>query len=237
MHPIQKLGDIISEFPNTLLLVDGITAVGAMPLPMDQWKIDGLVAGSQKAFMLPAGLSFVAFSKKAQGFFENSLTPRYYLDLRKEKTANARGETFFSSSVTLIRALDVALDIMLKTSLQDWHREIQRRADFVHHIAKALNLKAFSRAPSPSVTALECPEGIDGQKWRAHLESQYNLTVMGGQDQLKGKVIRIGHMGYITKEDLVALAQALFLSLRDFDFKLPLHENDFELLTRRALDS
>lgn len=235
LHPIQKLGEIVSKFENTLLLVDGITAVAATHLPMDEWKIDGLVAGSQKAFMLPTGLSFVSFSKKAQKFFESAKTPRYYLDLRKEKKANASGETFFSSSVTLVRALDRALDIMLETGLPKWIHEIQDRADFTTHIARTLNLRIYSQAPSPSLTAILVPDGIDGQKWRAHLEKQYNITVMGGQDQLKGKILRVGHMGFITNEDLFAWAGAMFKSLQDMDWPLPLTEQEFFDTTREKL--
>jgi len=235
LHPIQKLGEIIASHEDTLFLVDGITAVAATHLPMDEWKIDGLVAGSQKAFMLPTGLSFVAFSKKALRFFEKASTPRYYLDLRKEKKANANGETFFSSSVTLVRALDRALEIMLERGLPAWISEIQQRADFTTHVCRQLNLPLYSKAPSPSLTALQVPEGIDGQKWRQHLESRYNITVMGGQDQLKGKILRVGHMGFITPEDLHAWAGAMYQSLRDFDVMLPLTEDEFFVSTRQRL--
>lgn len=235
LHPIQKLGEIISKHPQTLFLVDGITAVAATHLPMDEWKIDVLVAGSQKAFMLPAGLSFISLSRKAQAALTQAKTPRYYLDLRKEKKANENGETFFSSPVSLIRALDKALDIMLDQELDSWIHEIQERADFTAHIARTLNLEIYSHSPSPSLTAIKVPEGLDGQKWRSHLEQNYNLTVMGGQDQLKGKILRVGHMGYITKEDLFAWAGAMYKSLKDFDMSLALSEEEFYATTQKTL--
>lgn len=236
LHPIQELGEIISRFPQTLFLVDGITAVGAAALPMDSWKIDGLVAGSQKAFMLPTGLSFVSFSKKALEYFEGATSPRFYLDLRKEKAANEKNETFYSSSVTLIRALDKALDLMLAVSMEDWLKQIQRRADFTNFATFSLRLDLFSHAPSPSLTAIKAPEQVDGIKWRLRLEEKYNLTVMGGQDQLKGQIIRIGHMGYITDLDLMAMAQALYLSLEDVNLQLPIDSEQFWIHNKKWLE-
>ncbi len=236
LHPIQELGEIISRFPQTLFLVDGITAVGAAALPMDGWKIDGLVAGSQKAFMLPTGLSFVSFSKKALEYFEEATSPRFYLDLRKEKAANEKSETFYSSSVTLIRALDKALDLMLAVSMEDWLKQIQRRADFTNFATFSLRLDLFSHAPSPSLTAIKAPEQVDGIKWRLRLEEKYNLTVMGGQDQLKGQIIRIGHMGYITDLDLMAMAQALYLSLEDVNLQLPIDSEQFWIHNKKWLE-
>ncbi len=236
LHPIQELGEIISRHPQTLFLVDGITAVGAVNLPMDEWKIDGLVAGSQKAFMLPTGLTFVSFSKKALTYFEGAASPRFYLDLRKEKAANEKGETFYSSSVTLIRALDKALDLMLLSSMEDWLKQIQRRADFTNFATFSLRLDLFSHAPSPSLTAIKAPEQVDGLKWRLRLEEKYNLTVMGGQDHLKGQIIRIGHMGYITDTDLMAMAQALYLSLEDVNLELPIDAEQFWIHNKKWLE-
>lgn len=236
LHPIQELGEIISNFPDTLFLVDGITAVGATSMPMDEWKIDGLVAGSQKAFMLPTGLSFVSFSQKAQDAFMNSRTPRFYLDLRKEKAANEKGETFYSSSVSLIRALDKALEIMQRQPLNDWLKNIKRRADFTNFATFSLRLDLYSNAPSPSLTALKVPEQVDGVKWRLRLEEKYNLTVMGGQDQLKGQIIRIGHMGHITDLDLLAMAQALHQSLEDVNIELPINAEQFWVHNNKWLE-
>ncbi len=236
LHPIQELGELISKCPHTLFLVDGITAVGAAPLPMDEWKIDGLVAGSQKAFMLPTGLSFVSFSKKAQLSLTDSTSPRFYLDLRKEKAANEKGETFYSSSVTLIRALDRALDIMLEKPLEEWLKKIQRRADFTSFCTFSLRLDLYSQSPTPSLTAIKVPEQVDGLKWRLRLEEKYNLTVMGGQDQLKGKILRIGHMGHITDFDLLAMAQALYYSLEDVNIELPIDAEQFWIHNNKWLE-
>lgn len=231
-HPIEALGKIIQNFPNTLFLVDGITALGAYPLPMDAWHIDGLVAGSQKAFMLPTGLSLVAFSKKAQPFIEKAQCPRYYFDIRKEAKANATGETFYSSNVSLIKALDVVLKLISEKGFSQHLLEIKNRAEFIRTYTVKLGFHLYAAAPSDSVTALLVPNGIDGQKLRSHLESKYNITIMGGQDQAKGKIIRIGHMGYIQKHEMLRLLECLGLCL--IDLKSPLTNEQLQTVLIEA---
>lgn len=214
-NPIQELGALIRPRPHTLFLVDGITALGAFPLKMDEWGIDGIVGGSQKAFMLPTGLSFVAFSKKAWPMIEQGNLPRFYFDIRKEKKANQNGETFFSSSVALIRALDVVLDLIDQQGLDALYKDIARRANFTRLFAKKLGFGIYSSTPSESLSALTVPDGFDGQKIRAHLEAKYLITIMGGQDQAKGKIIRVGHMGYIQDSEMLALIEGLGKTLAD----------------------
>lgn len=209
LHPIRELGELIHH-TEALFLVDGITAVGALPLPMDQWHIDGLVGGSQKAFMLPTGMSFVSLSKKAWQAQKRARMPRFYFDLQKELAANQKGETYFSSNVTLIRALDISLRWILdQCGLQEHLLSIERRAVFTRRYAHEMGLQIFTQAPSNSLTAIRVPEGIDGQALRLRLEEKYRVTVMGGQDQLKGKVLRIGHMGYLPWHNLQKFFDAL----------------------------
>ncbi len=218
LHPIEKIGDLVKGYPNTLLLVDAITALGAVPLPMDEWHIDGLVGGSQKAFMLPTGMSFVSFSKKAQATFASSKIPKFYLDIKKEIAANSKGETFFSSNVTLTKALNFVLAEVEKQGLDSLFKSIQRRADFTAEMIQLLGLKSYAKAKSASLTAVVVPESIDGQKLRELIETDFNLTLMGGQDQAKGKIVRIGHMGYILDEHLNQLATALYRSLEKMGY-------------------
>lgn len=227
LHPIQKIGDVVKAYPKTLLLVDAITALGAVPMPMDQWHIDGLVGGSQKAFMLPTGMSFVAFSKKAQATFAHSKIPKFYLDIRKEIAANAKGETFFSSNVTLIKALNFVLADVEKQGLESLFKSIQRRADFTAEMIQLLGLKSYAQTKSASLTAVVVPTTIDGQKLRELIESDFNLTLMGGQDQAKGKIIRIGHMGYILDAHLLQLATALYRGLEKMQYSPPTAFEDY----------
>ncbi|MGE5084869.1 MAG: pyridoxal-phosphate-dependent aminotransferase family protein [Bacillota bacterium] len=216
-HPIQEIGKIVSEYDDTVLLVDAITALGAYPLPMDAWKIDGLVAGSQKAFMLPTGMAFVAFSQKAAKFIDGAKFPRFYFDIRKERKANAAGETFFSSNVSILRALDVVLNLINQRGLAGLFHDIHRRAEFTRLFAPKLGFTLYAKSPSDSVTALTVPTHLDGQKIRLELEESHNITIMGGQDQVKGKIIRIGHMGYIQDKELLRLIESLGKTLRHFD--------------------
>jgi aspartate aminotransferase-like enzyme len=218
-HDIQTIGKIISE-TSALFLVDGITAAGAYDIQMDAWHIDGLVAGSQKAVMLPTGMSFVSFSEKAWKVVETAKCPRFYFDLRKELKANKNGETLFSSPVPLIRALDFVLTRIQEIGLQKHFLQLKRRADFTRAVAKEIGLGLFSSSPSDSVTALNLPTSINGVKFREQFEKKYFVTVMGGQDQLKGQIIRLGHMGYILDEHLVETMYRLSQALRDDGYEV-----------------
>lgn len=221
-HPIEEIGKIIHEFPNTLFLVDGITALGAFPIKMDDWHIDGLVGGSQKAFMLPTGLCLLSFSKKAWAVIEKNPQPRFYFDIRKEQAANQKGETYFSSNVTLIRALDVVLNLFEERGLAILYAEIQKRAEFTRKFTQKLGLTLYAKPPSESLTAVRTPPHLDSSKIRLNLEQKFGTTIMGGQDEAKGKILRIGHMGYITSDQMIQLIQDLSTVLAEADPKLVL---------------
>ncbi len=218
-HDIQALGLIVAQTP-ALLIVDGITGVGAYDIRMDEWKIDGLVAGSQKAVMLPTGMSYVSFSQKAWAVVEKCKTPRYYFDLRREQKANLNGETLFSTPVPIVRALDFVLTRIQQIGLQTHFQQLRRRADFTRAIASVMKLELYSKSPSDSVTALVVPAGLDGAALRGHLEKKYLVTVMGGQDLAKGKIIRIGHMGYITDLDMIETMFRLAQALKDQSYEI-----------------
>lgn len=218
-HPIRELGLAIKGFQNTLFLVDAITGIGAIELQTQNWGLDVVVSGSQKAFMLPTGLSFITLSKKAWAANSQVKNPGYYFDLRAEKKAIDKGETHFSSVVPYIRALDVVLDHLIDEKLYAAIQRSHKLADVCRRAGLKIGLQTYSKSPAASVTALVVPPSVDGTRLRDHLESKYNITIMGGQDHLKGKIIRIGHLGYITDEDMVATFEALTHSLIDLDFK------------------
>lgn len=223
INPIQETAEVISK-TEALFLVDGITALGAYDLPMDQWKIDGLVGGSQKAFMLPTGMAFVSFSEKAWKKIKTAKTAKFYFNIQNEYAANLKGETLFSSNVSIIRALDFVLKRIAEHGLPVHFKHITRRAEYTRHMAQELGLALYSQAPSNSVTALCLPTNIDGVKFRNDMEAHYQTTVMGGQDALKGKIIRLGHMGYITDEDLHETTMRLAKTLIDFGQQINLSE-------------
>ncbi len=211
MHPIAEMARVVRRAtPDALFLVDAITALGAVPIQMDAWGIDGVVGGSQKAFMLPTGLAFVAWSERAWRKIPLANSPRFYFDIRDELKANLRGETNFSSAVPLVRALD---EVLLKIeSIGGFEKLFQRISGLSEATRVALTAMGFellAQTSSPTLTAIKTPEGIDGAKWRSLLETKYQVIVMGGQDSLKGKIIRIGHMGYISDEDQMRALQAI----------------------------
>jgi aspartate aminotransferase-like enzyme len=220
LHPIKKMSQIIRQkSPKTLFLVDAITALGATELPMDEWDIDGIVGGSQKAFMLPTGLSLISFSNRAWKVIEDNPTPRFYFDIRLEKKANLSGQTYYSSNVTLIRALNLSLDLILEKGLNHHLKTIKTIFQFTQEAAQAMGIKSYSQSPSPSISALRTP--VDSQKLRDLLEEKFHLVVMGGQDQAKGKIIRIGHMGYLTKSDIIQSWDRITMGLHELGYKIP----------------
>lgn len=213
LHPIEKISLLTRSRPNTLLIVDAITALGATPLPMDDWGLDVVITGSQKAMMLPAGLSFISLSAKAWHRSENAKIHRYYFDLKRERSANEKGQTYFSSAVSHIVALEKVLDFFAKIGLSQMQQRCAALAQGTRRAAATLGINVFSSSPSPSVTALVVPEGVDGAKLRLEIEKSHNITVMGGQDQLAGKILRVGHLGAITDEDMIAFFKALSQSI------------------------
>lgn len=219
MSDVKEISKLVHEHSEALLLVDAITGLGAMPLPMDEWKLDVVVAGSQKALMLPTGLSFIALSPRAWERTKNARTPRYYFDLSQERKANEKGQTYFSSANSHVVALDVVLEKFKKQGLKALQARCALLAEATRESGKLLGLSVYSKSPAPSVTALQVPLAVDGARLRDHLEQTYNVTVMGGQDQLLGKILRIGHLGYITNDDAIGGMELLGRALNDLEVK------------------
>ena len=213
--PVQQIAALVHKLsPETLMIVDGITALGACPMPMDEWHLDVVIGGSQKGFMLPTGLSFISLSKKAWQKNANAQLPRYYWDLREEKKANDKKQTRFSSAVTLITALDAALDIFEKRGLQTIHRRTAFIGQQLRAGCKMFGFKLFPETPSDSLSCFRMPAGILATSLRQGLEDDHKITIMAGQDHLKDDVIRIGHMGHITSEDVFHTLEGIGETLR-----------------------
>lgn len=208
LNPVKEIGDIVAK-TNAIFIVDAITALGAMPMPMDEYKIDVLIAGSQKALMLPTGLSLLSLSKKAWAYNEKSLCSKYYLCLKGELKANKNGETRFSTNVPYVKGLNLVLDLFEKNGMDHYFNRVLTLKNATAVALKELGLESFSKKQSPTVTAIKMPEGIDSQKVRKFMEEKYQVVVMGGQDAIKNLVIRIGHMGAIQDGDLVITIEAL----------------------------
>ncbi|MCB0415191.1 MAG: alanine--glyoxylate aminotransferase family protein [Bdellovibrionales bacterium] len=217
LHPIEDVCKWCHE-KNILSVIDAISALGSCELKMDDWKIDVLVSGSQKAFMIPTGLAFISLSQKAWKAQSESDIPKFYFDLKQELKANEKGQTFFSSSVSLIRALDVALKYFEGDGLKKINKRSLDLQMATVEFFKSLGLEIYSSCPS--LTAVTVPANVNGDLLRAKIEKEYNVTFMGGQDQLKGKIIRIGHIGYIKPGDLYKGLDAFTKTLLDMGYAI-----------------
>jgi aspartate aminotransferase-like enzyme len=209
LHPVGQMSALVRKhLPDSLFAVDAITAVGCMELPMDKWGVDIMVGGSQKAFMIPTGLSFIALSERAWKRQPQSLRQKFYLDLAGEARANAKGDSQFSIPTPLMTGLGVVL-----AKLREPTRRTQLKqrcallANITRDVGIKLGLSVYSQSPSSSVTALLT--SVDSSALRDRLEKEFNITVMGGQDKLKGKILRVGHMGDVRDDDMLAFFEAL----------------------------
>jgi len=217
--PVKEIAAIVRNYPKTLMVVDGITGVGVLPLPMDEWGIDILIGGSQKALMLPPGLAFASVSDKAWEFCRNSKIPKFYFNWAKELDNLRKNQTNFTPAISLIIGLREALKIIREEGLENVFKRIDTLARATREGATALGLKIFARDPSPAVTAICAPEGIDGQAIYKTLWKKYGVTGAGGQDRLKGKIFRIATLGYADKYDVITAISALEFTLRDLGYK------------------
>jgi aspartate aminotransferase-like enzyme len=189
------------------VVVDVISSLGAHSFEMDAWSVDMAVGASQKALALPPGLGFVAVGPRAIPRIETSRSPRYYFDLRKYLSAGVRDETPFTAPVTLIGALDVALGKM-----EPLERNIARHARLAKAAragVRALGLEIFPAVPSDALTVFRVPTRLDAERLVQTLEEEYGVRIAHGQGDLRGRILRLGHLGWMEEEDLEQLFGAL----------------------------
>jgi len=216
LHPVPAIAEI-TRARDVLLVVDGITAVGALDLPMDRLGIDALVTGSQKGLMLPPGLAFIALSARAWAAVQRATLPRFYFDLARERKGVAERSTAWTPAISLIQGLRVALAMMRSEGLPNVYARHDRLARATRAGAAAIGLQLLAPdAPSPAGTAVCLPGGVDGSGMFRYLRDRMRVTFAGGQDQLKGKIIRVAHLGYVGSFDIVTGLAALELALRHF---------------------
>ena len=216
-HPIEALSKLTRDRDDILLVVDGITGVGVFPLPMDAWGIDAMVTGSQKALELPPGLALVALSEKAWKFADQSKCPHFYFDLKKERKNLGNQTSAYTPAVSLVIGLRAVLKNLKEEGLENVHKRHNRLARATRAAAKALGLKMVAPdAPADSATGFFLPDGIDGGKIVKSLRDDFGVTLAGGQDQWKGKVIRIAHLGYVDTFDTIIAISAIEMALKKF---------------------
>jgi len=199
---------------DAILIADCITSAGTLPLKMDDWGVDIVVSGSQKAFMLPPGLGFVAVSDKAWAVIDAIDAPCFYLDLKAYRKSIAKNDTPYTAPVSLIRGLKVSLEMILGAGMETIWKRTAVMARALRAAAEPLGMKVFSRQPSDSVTGLLYPDGVD-DGFRKLLESKYGLSIAGGQEDLKGKLCRISHMGYVEPLETIGLIAAMGTALAE----------------------
>ena len=212
---IEAIGKIVAP-TSACLVVDGISAVGAVPMRADAWGVDMLVVGSQKALLMPPGLAFLSVSAKAWERIEQAPRRAYYFDLAEAKKAQAKkGDTPWTPANTLVSAQAKSLRLLLDEGMEAVWARHHRLAEAVRQAAKALGLELLASAPSDSVTAICMPDGTDAEAVRKILRTRFGIVVAGGQAQLKGRILRIGHIGYIDAVDVLGAVAALEIALAE----------------------
>jgi aspartate aminotransferase-like enzyme len=222
-HDMDALAKMMKEANSeALLVVDGITGLGTTELDMDEIGIDVLIGGSQKAVMIPPGLSYLAVSQKAWDRMESTYNPRYYFDLRKERKNAKAGESAYTPAVALIAALGAALDWIAAQAgtpenpagnMVEGRRKLVDNAELIAEMTRqamiALKLVLFSDSPGAAATAVLAPEGVDSGVVVKELKSRFAAIITNGQGEMKGKLFRIAHLGYFDYMDTIALIGAI----------------------------
>ena len=210
---LEAIGKVVAE-TDAILLADCITAAGALPLKTDEWNIDVVGGGSQKAFMLPPGLAVLSVSEKAWKNVDQIDAPCFYLNLKAYRKSLAKNDTPYTGPVTLIRGLKVAVDMVNEVGIEKTWRRVALLAKATRAAAEAMGMRVFSKQPSDSVTGLLFPEGVD-DAFREKLRSKYGISVAGGQDELKAKAMRISHLGFVDPIETIGMIAALEYTLAE----------------------
>lgn len=218
LNDLFNIAPIVKNHPDKpILLVDSVSALGGVNLPMDDLKIDVLITASQKAWMSSPGISMVAVSNEARERQNNSKIPKYYLDLALYEKFAEKNQTPATPAVSVLFSLQVALSIMRKQGREKIFKKHLELRDYFREQIKKMGLKLVvdDRDASPTVTSIWPPNGVDETAWRKLLREKYDLVIAGGMGGLKGKIVRVAHMGYISKFDLDQVVDAFKKSLRE----------------------
>jgi serine---pyruvate transaminase len=211
-HDIEAFGKLVADTP-ALLIVDGISGLGAMECRCDAWKVDVMVSGSQKALMLPPGLAFVSVSEKARKKMDSTPVRGFYFDLRRSLAKLVESDTPFTPANTLIKAQRVSLKKIRAEGIENlWDRHA-KMATACRAAVAAMGLELFPARPNNGLTVITVPAGLDGSAILKAVEKKHGFKLADGQDNMKGKIWRLSHMGYIDAFDLLGAVAALELTL------------------------
>jgi aspartate aminotransferase-like enzyme len=220
-HPIRELAQATGR-TGAILVVDAISALGAMPLPMDEWGIDVLLSAGHKALGLPPGIAFLAASEKAWKLNESADLPRFYFDVRRERENQRKNQTAWTPAIALVEGLDESLAMFREEGLENVFARHDRMACAARAAMQALGLTLYSRSPSPAMTTVLAPDGVDSEKLVKHLFKEYGIKLVGGQDAAKGKIFRIAHLGYFDDFDMLVVIGAVERGLHDLGARVQL---------------
>jgi aspartate aminotransferase-like enzyme len=213
-HDVEALGRLVRAYPETCLVVDAITGLGTTDLRPDDWGLDVVIGGSQKATMIPPGLAFVSVSDNAWKLVAQARLPRYYFDFVKERKSLAQGESSFTPPTTLVVALHATLSYIHELGRENLIANAALLAEATRESATAIGLKLFAVAsPANAVTAICAPEGMDSGLIVKELRARFGAIVSNGQGSMKGKIFRLAHLGYYDFLDLVSAIAALEIAL------------------------
>jgi aspartate aminotransferase-like enzyme len=216
LHPLEEIA-ALTRTTDTLLIVDGITAVGATDTPMDRWGLDIVVTGSQKALMLPPGLAFIALSPKAWRRVEETQVPRFYFDLRREHKEQRKHTSAYTPAISLINGLHEVLRLLQEEGLEHVFARHAHLATATRAAVQALGLPLLApEAPSPAATGVWLPATVNGSQLLTYMRDRMGVDIAGGQDHLKGKIIRISHIGYAGPFDVITAISTLEMALTRF---------------------
>ncbi len=222
LNDIEEMGRIVSDYP-AVLVVDAISGLGACELKTDEWKVDVVVAGSQKALMTPPGLSFVSVSDKTWAMAEKSTLPKFYFDWGKTRDAlhKPSPQSPFTPAISTMLGLSEALKAIREETLEAVLKRHALIGKATREGVKALGLTLFAPEDEKanSVTAIKAPEGIDAQQIVKAMREKHGITIAGGQSKLRGKIFRIGHCGYYDKFDILTTLAGLEMALGDLGYR------------------
>jgi len=217
VYDVRGFGEVVSKTA-AILVVDGISGVGATACPMDEWNIDVLVSGSQKSFMIPPGLAYIAFSSKAWKHVETSRLPKFYFDAVKAKKNLEKQTTPWTPAISLVIQQKKSLEIIKEMGLEKLYAHHRILAESTRAGIRALNLEILAQKPGNILTAVKTPPGLDGVKLVKVMQDKYRAYIAGAQDPNKGKFFRIAHLGYMGGFDIITALSALELALADMGY-------------------
>ena len=214
LNDLETINRHVKEHGEALMIADAVTSLGAVNIPIDAWGIDVVASGSQKGYMIPPGLGFVCVSPKAWEAYKTAKLPRFYLDLGLYKKSAAKNSNPFTPPVNLVVALQAALRMMQAEGLESIFARHQRLMKATREAIKALSLPLFTsdEAASPAITAV-APVSVEAEQIRGVMKKHYDIALAGGQDHLKGKIFRIGHLGFVSDRDILSAIGALEATL------------------------